>query len=117
LPGAPAPSSRERYDPGGEPRSSRESSDASRDSTPPDSETARPEYWPDGHPIHYPTQAEIDALLNETDPPILMPRLRMLNEWLGRTAAYVYFSMIVLSMVGLILLVLYRLFEQLWQSF
>jgi hypothetical protein len=75
----------------------------------PEAPAQRPERWPDGNPIYYPTQAEIDALLRDDASPTFLPRLRVAGLWISKATAYLYFFVIVGSIVVLVVLVLFCL--------
>ena len=61
----------------------------------------RPERWPDGRPIHYPTQKEIDELLSDRGSARLFRRLRFAHDRISKVLAYVYVGVIVGSLIVL----------------
>ena len=70
---------------------------------------ARPDYWPDGEPIHYPTAEEVDALLRGVGNAVVLPRLRVVGLWLLKATAYAYVLAMLASLLGLAVLALYHL--------
>ena len=60
----------------------------------------RPEFWPDGARIHYPSPEEIAALLR--DEPALFPWLRAVWNWMGYALEYGAWLVIIASGVGLV---------------
>ena len=60
----------------------------------------RPEFWPDGERIHYPTPEEIAALLREE--PVLLPWLRAVYNGLGYAIEYGAWFVIIASLIGLV---------------
>lgn len=60
----------------------------------------RPEFWPDGARIHYPTPEEIAALLR--DEPALFPWLRAVYDGMGYALEYVAWFVVIASGIGLV---------------
>lgn len=60
----------------------------------------RPEFWPDGARIHYPTPEEIAALLR--DEPMLFPWLRAVWNWLGYGVEYLAWFVVIASVIGFV---------------
>lgn len=74
----------------------------------PEAPPPRPVYWPDGRRIHYPTQAEIDALLRESENTVLLPGLRAIHDKIGKAVAQLFVFSTVISLVVIVLLLIFR---------
>lgn len=67
----------------------------------------RPEYWPDGARIHYPTPDEIQRLVRDLKRPTALAVLRPWSDRLLKGAVYVYFGALAVA-AGLATLALAR---------
>ena len=71
---------------------------------------SQPRYWPDGHPIYYPTAEEIDALMRGVGDAVLLPRLRAVGLRFCKAVAYLYLVVgvggvaLILLMIAFVLL-------------
>jgi len=81
------------------PRPSASSTPVADDTDALEPEYHRPQYWPDGSPIYYPTREEIDALLRDAAGPTLLRRLRVIGLWVSKATAYLYAVVIAASVV------------------
>jgi hypothetical protein len=75
----------------------------------------RPQYWPDGAPIHYPTQEEIDALLRDIGRRTLFQRVRGMDLWAVKAVIRLYFLLLVAALafavVGLVVVLIEHVFQ------
>ncbi|RYZ06925.1 MAG: J domain-containing protein [Myxococcales bacterium] len=55
----------------------------------------RPEFWPDGQRIHYPTQREIDDLIRSLQRPTTLSSLRSWSDWFVQSASYLYVGLMI----------------------
>jgi hypothetical protein len=75
----------------------------------------RPEFWPDGTRIHYPSAQDIDELQREANAPTFLPALRAAGMWISKASAYFYFFILAASAAVFVVVVLYHLLTDPWR--
>jgi len=72
---------------------------AADDHAAPEAAYVRPQRWPDGRPIHYPSAEEIAALQRDGELSIILPHLRRAGDQVLRAVAYLYVVLLVGSVI------------------